>query len=142
MKKLLYYFLSFTWGLPLTLIGLIVGLTLIVFRYKPKKWLYGYCFEIGKGWGGLNLGIVSLCSKTCSDTNKNHEFGHSLQNCVFGVFTIFIVCIPSIIRYWYRKIRTLKGLENKVAYDGIWFESQASKWGNKFYEYIENECGV
>ena len=139
MKKSLYYMLSFTWGLPLTLIGLIVGLALVTVGIKPKKWLYGYYFEIGKGWGGLNLGIVFFCGKGCSTHTKNHEFGHSLQNCVFGIFTFFIVHIPSFIRYWYRELRRFMGLKNESAYDDIWFEGQATKWGDKFYELYGGE---
>lgn len=134
MKKSLYYTLSFTWGLPLTLVGLIAAYVLIALGYKPKKWLYGYYFEIGKGWGGVNLGIIFLCGKGSSIKTKNHEFGHSLQNCVFGIFTIFIVCIPSVIRYWHRTIREQKGLKNKTTYDSVWFEGQATEWGNNFYK--------
>lgn len=137
MNKRLFYILSFTWGLLLTLIGLIVASVLCACGYKPKK--HGYCFyfEIGEGWGGLELGVVFLTNKNPSTHIKNHEHGHALQNCVYGVLMPFIVCIPSAIRYWHRKIRTNKGLENKAAYDDAWFEGQATKWGNEFY----NSCG-
>ena len=135
MKKFLYYVLSFTWGLPLTLAGLIVGAALMIVGYRPSKWLYGYCFEVGERWGGLNLGIVFLCNKNSPISIKNHEFGHSLQNCVFGIFTIFIVCIPSVIRYWYREIKyNRKGLTPPTAYSDIWFEHQADAWGEKLYK--------
>lgn len=142
MNKKLYYTLNFTWGLPLTLIGLIVGLALKTIGYEHKKWMYGYYFEIGKGWGGLNLGVVFLCSKNSSQSLKNHEFGHSLQNCLFGVFTMFLIHIPSFVRYWYREIRTMRGLENKASYDDIWFEGQATKWGSKFYEQYKATNGM
>ena len=133
-KKTLFYILSFTWGLPLTLVGLIVAMVLRMFGYKPYQ--HGYCFyfEIGENWGGLELGVVFLTNKNPTLHIKNHEYGHALQNCIYGFFMPFIVCIPSMIRYWHRKIRTMNGLENKAAYDDIWFEGQASKWGSKFYE--------
>lgn len=140
MKKITYYILSFTWGLPLTLIGLIGGAAFLLMGYKPKKWLYGYYFEVGKNWGGFNAGPIFFCCKDNSKSLKNHEFGHSLQNCHYGVFTIFIVCIPSVIRYWYREIRTFRGLENKTDYDAIWFEGQATRWGERFYSGCDNKC--
>lgn len=103
MNKFLFYLLSFTWGLPMTLIGLIVALVLLITGHKPKK--YGYClhFEVGDCWGGLNLGIVFLTDKTPSTHTKNHEHGHGLQNCYFGPLTPFIVVIPSAYRYWLRE---------------------------------------
>lgn len=142
MNKFLFYILSFTWGLPLTLIGIIVAIVLQICGYKPQR--HGYCFyfEIGENWGGAELGIVFLTNKNPSTYIKNHEHGHALQNCVYGFFMPFIVCIPSAIRYWYRKVRTNKGLENKAAYDDVWFESQATKWGSKFYENLRRENGT
>ena len=141
MGKKAYYTLSFTWGLPLTLIGLIVGLVLMVFGFKPKKWLHGYYFEVNEKFAGLNLGVVFLCSNNCSTYVKNHEFGHGLQNCKYGLFTIFIVHLPSIVRHWYRRIRIKKGLENKTNYYDIRFEKQASDWGTKAYEIYNEERG-
>lgn len=138
MKKTLFYILSFTWGLPLTLVGLIVALVLTTLGYKPKR--HGYCFyfEVGENWGGLELGIVFLTNKNPSNYIKNHEHGHAIQNCLYGFFMPFIVNIPSAIRYWYREIRMRKGLNNESSYDSVWFEGQATDWGNKFFEYLEN----
>ena len=42
-----------------------------------------------------------------------HEFGHSFQNAILGPFMIFLVSIPSAIRYWYQTIRESKGKTNK-----------------------------
>ena len=134
MKKSLFYVLSFTWGIVLTLIGLIVAGVLLCMGKKPKKWGWCYYFEIGEGWGGLELGIIFLTSKNPSTHTKCHEFGHAIQNCYFGILMPFLVCIPSAIRYWYRRIRRSKGLKNKTAYDEIWFEGQATRLGYKYWE--------
>ena len=138
MKKTLFYILSFTWGLPLTLVGSIVALVLTMLGYKPKR--HGYCFyfEVGENWGGLELGIIFLTNKNPSNYIKNHEHGHAIQNCLYGFFMPFIVSIPSAIRYWHREIRVRKGLNNGSSYDSVWFEGQATNWGNKFFEYLEN----
>ena len=134
MKKSIFYVLSFTWGIVLTLIGLIVAGVLLCMGKKPKKWGWCYYFEIGDGWGGLELGIIFLTSKKPSTHTKCHEFGHAIQNCYFGPLMPFLVCIPSAIRYWYRRIRRSKGLKNKTAYDDIWFEGQATRLGYKYWE--------
>lgn len=129
MLEILFYILSFTWGLPLTLIGASVALVLTFKGYKPKR--YGYCifYEVGENWGGLNLGLFCFISKNVSKSTKQHEFGHGLQNCLYGILTPFIVTIPSAIRYWYRRIRQEKGLINITPYDAVWFEKQATEWG-------------
>lgn len=132
MKKSTFYILSFTWGLPLTLAGLTVAAVLLCTGKKPKKWGACYYFEIGEHWGGLELGIIFLTNKNPTTYIKNHEHGHAIQNCFFGLFMPFVVCIPSIVRYWYRNIRTRLKLANKAAYDDIWFEASATALGNKY----------
>lgn len=140
MKKSTFYILSFTWGLPLTLAGLITSLALVCLRKKPKRWGGCWYFEIGKGWGGLEIGIVFLASKTASDHTKNHEHGHAIQNCYYGPLMPFIVCIPSCTRYLYRRIRKKLGYSNKTGYDDIWFEGQATRWGTEIVKaWEENE---
>lgn len=137
MNKKTFYILSITWGLPLTLIGLIVAAVLICIGYKPKKWGCCYYFEVGENWGGLELGIIFLTNKNPTKHIRNHEHGHAIQNCYLGVFMPFVICIPSAIRYWYRTFRTMAGLENKTKYDDIWFERTATELG-KIYASMWN----
>ena len=132
-KIFMFYFLSFTWGLPFTLFGLIVALILRVFGHRSKKFALVRFFEIGESWGGLELGLFFICSRQPTFRIRCHEFGHAIQNCMFGPLMPFIVCIPSAIRYWYRKLRYYKrGEEPKTNYDDIWFERQATRLGIKF----------
>ena len=137
LSKRLYYLLSFTWGLPLTLVGGIVSLLLILISYKPKRFGWGYYFEVGHGWGGVNLGLIFLCSKNSSRHTKAHEFGHSIQNCFFGFLMPLIVAIPSAVRYWYREWQYRKGNKNLPDYDAIWFEGQATQLGLEYITKIE-----
>lgn len=134
LNKTAFYFLSFTWGLPLTLIGCLVAGILWCFGYRPKKYVYGYCIEIGRNWGGLELGVFFLTDKNSSMIIKDHELGHGIQNCIYGIFMIPLVCIPSAVRYWYREI-IWRINRNKYwqlpDYYSIWFEKQASEWGRK-----------
>ena len=136
MNKKLFYLLSFTWGLPMSLIGSIVFLVLMIAGHKPKKFNYVYYIEVGNNWGGLNFGCFFITSKNPSLHTKQHECGHGIQNCIFGVLFPFIVTIPSAIRYWYRKLRYhRKGKNPKTKYDDIWFEGQATRLGEKYFNY-------
>ena len=134
MKKFFYWFISLTWGLFMTLIGLLVALTLLVTGHKPYKFGYTFYFKVGKNWGGLNLGAVFITDNTPSEHALCHEHGHGLQNCVFGVLFPFLIGIPSAFRYWYREIKYYK--KHKIPltrYDDIWFEGQASFWGERTF---------
>ena len=108
ISKSLFYILSVTWGCIMTTIGALVSLILLILGYKPKKWNYCYYFEVGENWGGIELGMFFVTDKSSGIRIKNHEHGHGIQNCYLGVFMPFIVCIPSAIRYWLRKLNTQK----------------------------------
>lgn len=108
ISKPLFYILSVTWGCIMTTIGALVSLILLILGYKPKKWNYCYYFEVGENWGGIELGMFFVTDKSSGIRIKNHEHGHGIQNCYLGVFMPFVVCIPSAIRYWLRKLNTQK----------------------------------
>lgn len=132
----LYYFLNFTWGLLTTLVGFIIFLVLLpstkqVTTYRQctkslskKSKSYGFSF-------GINIFVdyeddVSLYL---------HEYGHTCQNALFGPFAIFLVYIPSVVRYWYRELKYYrKGLQPPTKYDDIWFEGSATKIGENSYD--------
>lgn len=134
MKKIVYWFLSLTWGLPMTLIGLIIALALLITGHKPHKFGYTFYFKVGKSWGGLNLGAIFITDSTPSEHTLCHEHGHGLQNCVFGVLFPFLIGIPSVVRYWYREIEYYrKHRIPPTRYDDIWFEGQASFWGERTF---------
>lgn len=131
MSKVVFWVLSWTWGIIMTLIGTIVIGVLRIFGYKPYRNQYGWACEIGENWGGLEIGPYCLVNKNPSQHTLDHEFGHALQNCYFGPFMIFI-SLASAARYWYREY--LVGIKKKKYselndYDGIWFENMASTWG-------------
>ena len=136
-NKSAFYALSFTWGILMTLAGCFVAAVLIIAGYRPKK--YGYCwyFEVGEGWGGLEMGIFFLVSKDASEHTKMHEHGHGFQNCMYGPAMVGI-SIASAVRYWYREFKYhRKGLTPPTAYDDIWFEGEATKLGTDFMSTFE-----
>ena len=133
-NKPLYYILNIVWGFPMTLIGAIAAVGLLIIGKRPTR--HGGCFHfrIGRNWGGINLGLVFLTDETAGSSTCHHEYGHSLQNAMFGPFMPFIVGIPSAIRYWVFTIREKKHKVNPP-YDSIWFEGTATKWGTDTMHY-------
>lgn len=136
----LYYFLHYTWGLLYTLLGwCILGFIKVFF----KKYLVEYS-KIGPcryimlldNWGGLELGVNFLIADNMGEYwtyhLKCHEMGHTFQNAIYGPFAIFLIYIPSAIRYWYQEFRSIKNKQNKN-YDCIWFEESATDIGHKYY---------
>ena len=130
-RRVIFYILSFTWGIVMTSIGLVV--TIVLLPFGKQHIFHGRIYtEIGKGWGGLELGCFFICCKTQSDSLRAHECGHGLQNCLWGPLFPFVIAIPSAIRYWYREIMRKKNPEKFKTlgkYDDIWFEGQATRWG-------------
>lgn len=131
----LYYILNIIWGLPMTLIGGLISLVLLILGKKPKRYHGAIYFEVGHGWSGVNFGLFFVCAEDVDESVKSHEFGHSLQNCMFGPLMPILVSVPSVMRYWYRKLRYhSKGLKPPTEYDDAWFEGQATEWGNDYKE--------
>ena len=139
LTPFLFYLLSFTWGLPFTLLGCIAAVFFSLRGYRPQKWGYCYCFAFGKNWGGMNLGIFFFCGENSTPALKNHEHGHAVQNCYLGPFMIPVIALPSLIRSRYRNhLITKKHIDPKTLppYDSIWFEGGATKLGNALISYI------
>jgi len=129
----------------MTLIGLIVAAVLVFKGNRPS--MFGYCikFSVGKGWGGISLGIVFITSADASERVSKHEHGHALQNCFWGFLMPFVIGLPSVTRAKYREIRYHKrGLQPPTKYDSIWFEGQATRWGTAFIDSLikkgESKC--
>lgn len=137
LKGIGFWLVSCTWGVIMTLIGAFVSIALLVTGHKPAR-QFGWfiCFEVGTGWGGFSMGPFMVVSKDVTLRTKQHEAGHGLQNIMLGVFMPFVVSIPSMLRYWYRKLIVRYGKKmtwELPAYDSIWFEGWATSLGTKYF---------
>lgn len=131
-KKFLFYLLSWTWGLPTTIVGAVVWAALRITGHKDEQ--FGWCrlIRIGRGWGGVSFGPFILVSETMKCEDCAHEHGHSHQNAILGPFMIFLVNIPSVCRYWYFRIRSHFDKTFTYVYDAVWFEGGATINGVAF----------
>ena len=130
--KWLYYLLACTWGIIMTLLGLIITVVLGIaklFKANITFKKYGFIYGIKVGpdyWGGFDTGLMYIRDQKSADGLDAHEFGHTFQNCILGPLFPFIVAIPSACRWW---ARTLFPKKNWKAYVSAWFEDAASQCG-------------
>ena len=140
-NKPLFYLLSFTWGILTTLIGLLALLAVITFTNKKQKIVKVVAGRIvvclpHANFGGISMGIVLIVSEFYPPLVK-HELGHTIQNMLFGPLFIFIVGIPSGIRYHFfdqLSRRHYRKYGTNLLYDAAWFEGQATSLGNKYFK--------
>ena len=131
INKTLFYLLNFTWGIIMNIIGAVGAMVAMALGAKPQKHAGNLMFRIGHNWGGVSLGIFSFVCHEAGQHTFDHEFGHSIQNALYGPAFPFVVAIPSAIRYWTFTINDVKGIPNEEEYDAAWFEGQATKWGKE-----------
>lgn len=126
----------------MTSIGFIGAVALLISGHKPKTYKGSVYFEVGKSWGGVNFGPFFFVDDKTTLHTVQHEWGHGIQNIIFGPLHVFLVAIPSAIRYHYRNFITSEKCPEKWRkkwfqlpdYDSAWFEGQATKIGAIYYE--------
>ena len=109
LKSIGFWFLSLTWGIVMTLIGFIIMFILLLGNYEIKTFHHYLRMEVGRNWGGFEMGPIFFTDENPSLYTKQHEAGHGIQNIVWGPLMPFVISIPSAIRYWFREQRTQKG---------------------------------
>ena len=136
----LYYVLNYTWGLLFTFVGWIIyGFVKLFLRKKivtSGKFGPSYYIMLGNNWGGLEIGknflLADGMGPSWNEHTMQHECGHTFQNAILGPLYIFLVFIPSVIRYWVYTTKTAKHIPTKD-YDAIWFEGSATDIGYHYY---------
>lgn len=114
----------------MTLIGIVAAIALFIVGKRPERYGDCRCFTVGKGWGGVSLGMTMIVAHGASQSTKNHEHGHAVQNAMLGPFFIPVVAIPSFVRCCYYKWDPNRA--SLPPYDSAWFEGQATELGNKY----------
>lgn len=137
---IIFYLLSFTWGIVMTLVGLFALLYIYLFMHKSVD-IFMVAGRVcirhkTKIFGGISLGIVYYIDKRNSYRLHTHELGHTVQNVMFGLLFPVLIGIPSVIRAnLRRKFPSLRYDRHKryIEYDSIWFEGQATELGEKYF---------
>ena len=135
MKKLLFYLIQFTWGLPQNLAGLI-GYLILAPKHKHERFHNAIITYVEKkNFGGVSLGIFIFINPGKREDwlhdTRIHEYGHTIQSLLLGPLYFFVIGIPSGI--WcnfpafvkYRK-------EKNVSYYWLYCEGWANLWGRRW----------
>ena len=124
MKKLLLWIWQWTWGLPQTLVGLIVFL---VCRKCPHGTYHGCITTRWNNRGSMGMGMFLFLG--CEDAQvRVHEFGHSVQSLILGPLFLPVMGIPSFLWCnipYFRRMRKEKG----ISYYRFYPESTANRLG-------------
>ncbi len=134
MNKILNNFILWTWCLPQSLLGSIYTIT-----YKNKiinkKNYKNISLIIIKTnmFEGLSLGKFIFINKE-NQNNLNtikHEYGHTLQNYIFGPLYLIIITLPSSIQFWISKYN--KNFKKN------YFKRFPENWANKLGKVNQNK---
>lgn len=138
-NPLIFKILTYTWGLLGVILGYLVLLFCLPFgklmsvRFSGKKYFF---FNKETHWG-FSIGTIIFSGKNPQRTLLEHEVGHCYHNAIFGPLIFPLIAIPSLLRFWYRRIIVklrVKKINELNSYYSVWFEGTASTIGA--YDYV------
>lgn len=143
-RRVLFYVSMFTWGLPYTIIGAIIFAFSYLFLAKRVNKIVivegRIVAYVDKLPGAISLGLFVMGETRLLTHYPNilrHELGHTVQAAMFGgILFIILIAIPSFIRaamFGWLEARHLKKYGEKLEYDSIWFEGQATEFGDLYF---------
>jgi len=137
MIKMKYLWLSilvniplFVWQILCVIPGLICWAIFRKFEIYTNEDAGVTVVNVNKGFlfgnACFSCGPFIFTTPDCDENTKRHETGHSVQSLWFGVLFHFVVSIPSICRFWYRRWKKLP----QEWYYNSWPENSAEKRGH------------
>lgn len=128
-KPLIINILLAIWQLPQIILGLLM---LLIFRNKttytnPYNHITVWNINSGRMFGTacFSTGPIIVTCDGASERTLRHETGHSYDSIRFGFFYHFIVSIPSICLFWFKKIKH----KDSAWYYSHFPENRAEKYG-------------
>lgn len=142
MKNKKFAILTIFWGFLLTLISIPVFLCMLCLSGKPKRYCNCLYFEYGRYWGGIEFGWFFVVNKNPTQHLLDHEYGHGIQNCIFGP-AFMLLWIFGIVRYWVRELIKAADLGLELPpYDSAWNEQNATDLGAEYREMYDKMYGT
>lgn len=134
MNKFLFYFVQWTWGLPVNLVGLIIYLICKAMGRRSEKFGYSRITYLPWNQGGLSMGLFIFMkdnhpNETWTYNTRIHEYGHTWQCLLLGVFYYPVIAIPSAI--WCNFFEGYRR-KNNISYYVFYPEKWANAWGQMF----------
>lgn len=102
LKKILFWFWQFTYGLLQNIAGLCM---LAIYKAKGSKseWYHNALITYidKKNFGGVSLGMFIFITDKAEGDKLNdyriHEFGHTVQTMILGPLWLLVIALPSFI---------------------------------------------
>lgn len=127
-RRILFYLLQFTWGLPVNIVGLLLFLCCRK-HFHSESFCNGVVTYLPGDRGGLSLGIFIFLSTQDIRSLRIHEYGHTVQCLFLGSLYWIIVMIPSAI--WYHFFAGYRK-KHSIPYDALYCERWATAWGKQW----------
>lgn len=139
VKTVLYWLCQCTWGLPQTLLGLVVFLV----HLKDRHYLYhGAVVTEWQGKSSVSLGLFVFVTaepffleklpqysrEELSARLLVHEYGHTIQSLILGPLYLLIIGIPSTLWGFLPSLNKLRR-EKQVSYFAFFTENWANALG-------------
>lgn len=127
--RALFFFLQFTWGLPVNLAGL--AIFLCCGRRRHERFQNSIVSFLPGNRGGLSMGVFIFISSQSQDTRRlcAHEYGHTIQCLLLGPLYWFIIAAPSAV--WYHFFAGFRKSRH-IPYDSLYCERWATAWGERW----------
>ena len=129
--RALFYFIQFTWGLTVNLVGLLAFLCCRI-RFSGIRFRNSIVTCLPGNHGGLSLGIFIFLSVPNVSENSGlcaHEYGHTVQCLFLGPLYWPVIALPSVIwRCFFSGYRK----KHHIPYDSLYCERWATAWGKKW----------
>lgn len=133
----MFYFIQFTWGLPVNIFSGIAFLIFRIMKYRQESFYFSRITYLPtkRAIGVFSLGIFIFASISETEwetyggsENSIHEYGHVCQALILGPFYWIFVAIPSLIWFW-----LYEGYREKynIPYESLYCESWASRLGKR-----------
>ena len=128
MRRALFVLLQCTWGLPQTLVGLVVYL--ICRARGCRRFFFGgaVCTEWRRD-DGVSLGLFIFCPK--DGGIHLHEYGHTFQSLWFGPLYLLFVSLPSLLWAGLPHFRRMRR-EKQIPYSRLYCEGWADRIGARY----------
>ena len=132
--RVLFYIWQLTWGLPVNLIGAVAFL--IMYKgHRHERFCNAFITYVPGNWGGVSLGLfIFMADGRDAEWEYNtriHEYGHTIQCLLLGVFYWFFIGIPSAV--WCNLPACVKYRKEKdVSYYSFYPERWANLWGSEW----------
>ncbi len=134
MRKFLYYFFHFTWGILQNVGGFLWFLRYLCRPHSLYRGAILTRITRRRFSGGFTLGCFIFLTQPLSPQREHdlliHEYGHTVQSLLLGPFWSLAVALPSMLWCHLPPLQRLRSRKN-IPYSALYCEKWANRLGEK-----------